>query len=108
MDAFKMLREKYKCPVWVSKDGSLTPLLIMNLRMMHNCYAMVNRQIAELVSPWAMASPSGSIAADMMDSMLDSGQADDEYSRKRRKLFAWKEAFEREFERRNIVLDKAA
>jgi hypothetical protein len=96
----KMLMEKHKSPVWISKDGSLTPLSIMSDRMLGNCYQRIVKQIEELISPWAMVSPRGEMACDMFDDMLDSGRADDEYSRESFILYDWKEKLQVEFNKR--------
>ncbi len=102
------LQNRYDCPVWVSKDGTLTPVKIMSQRMLNNCYRHVTEQIAKLVSPWALPLPHGDIAADMMEDALESGQADDEYYHKRHVLETWEEYLKVELERRECLVKEAA
>lgn len=99
-DVVLKLQEQYDCPVWVSADGMLTPIKIMSQRMLDNCYRLVTEQLAKLVSPWALPLPHGDMAADMMESALESGQADDEYSRKRSALETWDAHLKCELDRR--------
>ncbi len=95
------LRKQYKCPVWTSADGELIPLVVMTGRRLRNCYNHILKRIdTELVSPWAMPAPHGEMAADMWDSYLDSGEADNELDELRHALYSWKSAIESEFERR--------
>ena len=91
------LRQQYKCPIWTSLDGTMTPITLMTLRHLNNCQRHIQERIAaELTSAWAMPAPQGEVAGDLWDDYLESGQADDEQEQRRHDLHAWKRVIESE------------
>lgn len=94
------IAEKHNCPVWISADEELIPLVLMNERRLRNCLNHVRQRIkAECVSLYSCPPPSGEMAQELYYS--DDNDEDETY-RLRIFLRRWESRLMDEMMRREL------
>jgi len=106
-DVRRELAERYKCPVWVTREGDFVPLAIMSQRHMTNAYRVICLQRSSAIQAYNMIDhPFWGPDPDSMAYECASQEADHFYEEVCPVLDAWIAAFEEWFTKRGWPIPK--